>query len=324
MFMISPLLNKVINITLLILAATGPWIYARLNQVNEVQLLNQLLSNGSFPITIQVSVQFAGDVSFQFPDLIEATQFQIDTEMCNLTNNSLKIELINNFDGNNPSLYSVDLIHGNKNSLGISINSLKAYVFYTLESVHSNDLPFIIAQTVLRHLIRPEIDMINRPLTESITDSLDIKLKFAPNNAGLQGEVTEFMDDIKQKFVGILVLNWEIDNSLILEDNAILSVKLAEQNYTHMISEDSITKISELLQNHLQLSQQPRHNIYLKIEASYKTRTLQVLHEIINKNESTNTEKQKLLIKLADHLMSERNSSWSEHLTNALSLLDGS
>ncbi|EGW33933.1 uncharacterized protein SPAPADRAFT_59317 [Spathaspora passalidarum NRRL Y-27907] len=320
--MIPQNFNIVTNAIVFVLAVTGPWIWVRMHQTNEIEVLQQLLRDGLFPVTIPIAIQFAGDVSFTFPDLIEATQFQIDREVSHLTNSSLYIQLIDNFDDSSPSLYSIDLILNNENTLGISATSLKGYVFYTLDSVHSNDLPFVITQTILYHLIRPEIDLMNRPLTENFPDSLDIKLKFNVHNETVQHNVTEFMDKMKQKLVGISVMNWEVDNSLTTRDNATLSVKFSGQNSSIIISPESdpVAELSMILQEQLNFPKYPKHNIYLKIEAAYRIKTLQILQELTDKIRNKNPSQ--LLQNLVHQIISETSPSWIGYLTTARQLLD--
>ncbi|CAI5756080.1 unnamed protein product [Candida verbasci] len=130
-----------------------PWIWIKFCSTNSV-LLDEV------DIKIPIYIQFANE-QFKFPDLIVATQFQLDSELKHLTNKSLKVELIDKLENNlyeqNQSNfednYIVDLVLSDENSLAISSDKLNAYVLYTLDSIYANDLPFLISQTVLYHLI---------------------------------------------------------------------------------------------------------------------------------------------------------------------------
>ena len=106
-----------------------------------------------------VSINFEKDSEyFNFPDLVAATQIQIDSELRYITNSSVNVQLVDNLNNpKNHTKYSVDLVLSRDNYLGISSDGLKGYVLYSYEAIHSNDLPYLIVQTILYHLLKFEI-----------------------------------------------------------------------------------------------------------------------------------------------------------------------
>ena len=105
-----------------------------------------------------MSINFEKDSEyFNFPDLVAATQIQIDSELRYITNSSVNVQLVDNLNNPKPQKYSVDLVLSRDNSLGISSDGLKGYVLYSYDAIHSNDLPYLIVQTILYHLLKFEI-----------------------------------------------------------------------------------------------------------------------------------------------------------------------
>ncbi|RCK63150.1 hypothetical protein Cantr_10256 [Candida viswanathii] len=126
----------------LCLAVIAPWMW----RGSEVQ-------------TIPVAIAFdKGSEWFNFPDLVPATQIQIDAELPLLTNKTLAVQLLDNLSGgNHSSEYSVELVLSRDSSLALSPDGHTAYVLYSYESIQSNDLPYLITQTILYHLLTLEI-----------------------------------------------------------------------------------------------------------------------------------------------------------------------
>lgn len=113
------------------------------------------------PSTIDVSIGFdKQSEQFNFPDVVEATQIQIDAELPYVTNRSLSIHLLDNLRGDIPvyqTNYSVELVLSRDNSLAVSSDGQIAYVYYSYVAIQSNDLPYLITQTILYHLLKSEV-----------------------------------------------------------------------------------------------------------------------------------------------------------------------
>lgn len=136
-------------------------------QIQTLQTLKNYLSH-DINITIPIEVRF-GDDGFIFPDLVKASQIQIDYHLADKLKNqsNLHIKLIDRTKTHiNESIdtnkYVVELIHSNENSIALDSDFHKVYLFYTLQAVHANDLPFYITQSVLYHLLSLDIELFSK------------------------------------------------------------------------------------------------------------------------------------------------------------------
>ncbi|KAL6450108.1 hypothetical protein SBY92_002050 [Candida maltosa Xu316] len=134
-------------LVLLFISLTAPWIWSYSTRVQ--------------PTVIPVSIAFEKESeSFNFPDLIQATQFQINAELPYATNKTITVQLQDNLTGTthtSTTKYAVDLVLSRDNSLGLSPDGSKAYVLYSYDAILSNDLPYLITQTILYHLLKAEL-----------------------------------------------------------------------------------------------------------------------------------------------------------------------
>lgn len=130
---------------------TGPWILKLFESQNATTTSS----------TIDVLIGFdKQSEQFNFPDLVKATQIQIDAELPYVTNRSLSVHLLDNLCGDIPvyqTNYSVELVLSRDNSLAVSSDGQIAYVYYSYEAIQSNDLPYMITQTILYHLLKSEV-----------------------------------------------------------------------------------------------------------------------------------------------------------------------
>ncbi|EAZ62759.1 predicted protein, partial [Scheffersomyces stipitis CBS 6054] len=112
--------------------------------------------------TFPVLLQF-GDEGFNFPDLVPSVQKQVNSELNELTSKNVQVRLIDNLQNgttlNKKDVFTVELLHSTDNSAALDSIELKAYVYYTLKSIHSNDLPYYITQVILFHLLQPELTL---------------------------------------------------------------------------------------------------------------------------------------------------------------------
>lgn len=131
-------------------------------------------------ITIPVYVRFGGG-HFNFPDLVEATQLQIDAEIEHISEMKIKLLLVdeldlkqqnpddddnNNLESLSSNKYSIELVFSGENTVAIDPELLKVYHSFNLESIHSNDLPFLITQSVIYHLFSPEFHVFKNGITD--------------------------------------------------------------------------------------------------------------------------------------------------------------
>lgn len=133
------------------LLLAGPWIWVLWKTSTPTRMLQ----------TVDISIGFdKQSEQFNFPDLVDATQIQIDAELPYVTNRSIAVNFLDNLRGDIPkerTNYSVELVLSRDNSLAVSPDGLTAYVFYSYESIQSNDLPYLITQTILYHLLKSEV-----------------------------------------------------------------------------------------------------------------------------------------------------------------------
>ncbi|ODV65236.1 hypothetical protein HYPBUDRAFT_95920, partial [Hyphopichia burtonii NRRL Y-1933] len=116
--------------------------------------------------TIPISLRF-GDAGFQFPDLVEASQIQVDFDIQERMKGKFfpKIKLVNDLIPNrNISIeyekddkYVVELLLSDENSVIVDEAAYKAFALYTMRAVHANDLPFYIAQIINYNLLAPDM-----------------------------------------------------------------------------------------------------------------------------------------------------------------------
>ncbi|KAG7661012.1 uncharacterized protein J8A68_005532 [[Candida] subhashii] len=156
------LIKRIIYLIIIILIIIGPILWYSITRAYSDSFKT------SFPIIIPVGIQF-GNEQFNFPDLVEATQLQVTQELRYLTDKHVKVKL---YDYLSPvaevkTPYTIELVLSDQTHMGMNEDGKRAYVFYTLDSIYSNDLPFLITQTILYHLLKPQIEIINKsdPLT---------------------------------------------------------------------------------------------------------------------------------------------------------------
>lgn len=121
--------------------------------------------------TIDVELWFA-DRGFNFPDLVEAAQIQVDHRLdnMNLTSNT-RVHLVDKLvvhkvkgnedykmlKGMSPDIYSVALKLSQDMGLLIHDNEKVAWLLYTPAAVDSNDLPYFVTQAIVDQLLRSEL-----------------------------------------------------------------------------------------------------------------------------------------------------------------------
>ena len=121
-----------------------------------------------------------GDEGFLFPDLVEAAQLQIDAELQSLGVQNFTIELVDELERSRyihrylnllrqePNIEKIPLLNdvyllllfrSEEDFVGVDPEYMRGYLFYTLQTVHLNDLPFYLAQAVVQHIFNSEIKL---------------------------------------------------------------------------------------------------------------------------------------------------------------------
>ncbi|KAI5962593.1 uncharacterized protein KGF55_003669 [Candida pseudojiufengensis] len=315
---------------------------------------------------IPISVHYNNEY-FTLPDLIESTQIQIDNELNQMINSyesrsSLKIYLvdcINKDCKENETEYQLDLILSRDNSLGVSSDALKAVVFYSLDSIHSNDLPFLITQTVLHHFVHGDIELLSRKLGEDkVKNELYFKLKFIgpsfESNNNEQdppiiynvmniinefsksiGPITNMIYDLDRSNSSLAGMEYDDFDEAATEDKIIITfpnkmskvLKINENNDFEM----TIHKLFSIVEKQVGLPSRPNNNFVIRYYACLRWKIRDAVYQIerkINQMENQDVElaqKEELtknLKSILDSIKQDRRTlALEEHLRRCKSLL---
>lgn len=189
------------NFIILLCAVVLPLLYKiYIGKIDNLEPIDLVLHH--FQVTIPIYIRYTGP-KFYFPDLIQAAQIQVDAECLGAFPEHWKLILIEESDVNTPSNqeYIVEMIYHHEDSVGLASEELKAYLFYTLESIHNNDLPFILAQTIIYHLLKIETSMIKSNLVQAQSMYLEISIDL--NNC-LKLE----MEKLLEKYLGLITYSF--------------------------------------------------------------------------------------------------------------------
>lgn len=229
----------------LIALALGVW--RTLIQQDELYQLKSFVENDMI-ISIPIWVKH-GDKGFVFPDLIKATQMQLDKKLEEY-DSKFHYKLIDKLEQNDyeldPNRLSVELFLSNENTIIMDGERANAAVHYTLKAVHGNDLPYFITQAIVDHLVYSDL----RQYEEPIFDLIDNK---SCNVTVIQiGEdyttykcvhklLGRFFESFKEDFGGLVAMN------LIhtINDSAVTDLT-QKQNFTFYYSNSEIHEQSDL------------------------------------------------------------------------------
>lgn len=229
----------------LIALALGVW--RTLIQQDELYQLKSFVENDMI-ISIPIWVKH-GDKGFVFPDLIKATQMQLDKKLEDY-DSKFHYKLIDKLEQNDyeldPNRLSVELFLSNENTIIMDGERANAAVHYTLKAVHGNDLPYFITQAIVDHLVYSDL----RQYEEPIFDLIDNK---SCNVTVIQiGEdyttykcvhklLGRFFESFKEDFGGLVAMN------LIhtINDSAVTDLT-QKQNFTFYYSNSEIHEQSDL------------------------------------------------------------------------------
>ncbi|CCE83748.1 Piso0_004334 [Millerozyma farinosa CBS 7064] len=138
----------------------------KLEDIDYLERLGNFITRDA-EIIIPIRIRY-GDEGFNFPDLIEATQNQIDAHVMNKPASIFNYKLIDDlkpsdrkYHSSHKGLleYTVELALGSDNSVVLHPDEFKAYLYYETSAVLSNDLPFFITQVIASHLMWPDFDV---------------------------------------------------------------------------------------------------------------------------------------------------------------------
>lgn len=153
-----------------------PLLWYTYNPATQLGMLK--LSLDKLQITIPIYLKFA-DAGFKFPDLVEASQIQLDKV---LEGSRFRYELVGRLDqpkiqhdekhdgdvdddaesaGNEEDQlkdkYVLELEIAEENWVIVHPRLPRATLFYSLSAIHANDLPFYVTQAIVDHLVYPDL-----------------------------------------------------------------------------------------------------------------------------------------------------------------------
>lgn len=120
------------------------------------------------------------NVDQQFPDLVEASQRVVDSDLANANIDYWRIKLIKGTGSEND--YNVRFELGEETVYTISPYSRDVMITYTLELMSAGRVPELVAGVLLDHMFRPEMDIM-KTYSESLSyESADDKVVgYSPN-----------------------------------------------------------------------------------------------------------------------------------------------
>lgn len=144
-----------------------------------------LSSNGHTDVHVCNSVFLSVGDGLRFSDLAEAAQVQVDHELHKLRQGEQPLSVLWDVslrmaDEHTPKdAYILRLELGAGEGVSLDETRREATLFYTLESVKNNDLPFFVAQTVLHHLFSTEMALLR--LRPHDAPQSTTALRYSPN-----------------------------------------------------------------------------------------------------------------------------------------------
>ncbi|RLV82779.1 hypothetical protein JA9_003666 [Meyerozyma sp. JA9] len=158
------------------------------NRQTELGLLKEYIDHG-LSITVPVTLEF-GDIGFAFPDLVKATQIQVDSHLKEIGHERYEVVLLDNLyvdplrnssisvvDHNSTSIdYAVEMVHASENFVIIDSKRFKAFNFYSSAAIHENDIPYFVAQCIIYHLLKTDLSLFQRPNATFYLPQLHVNL----------------------------------------------------------------------------------------------------------------------------------------------------
>lgn len=294
-------------------------------------------------INIPVHINFA-EPGFNFPDLIRASQLQLDHELYKLFphGSPISITLIDNlrntYNESDKVNYQINLILSNENSVAVDSDYLAAFVFYNLATVHANDLPFFITQSVIYHLLSPDIELLQQGFDhpfEYKTNFLVNLMVSPPLSLQLQQSVsaqlknfTELLQPVAN--VSILYLDEPLSDAINIRYN----LKLVE-GFTEETLGDLIKLTTRQIHTVMGIPHNPSNNLPLKLLSVARAKSLHglitctdLLQVVYNQHRQAGAECRQKLYSLIDKLTQVNESDdWfallqeTSHLFHKLNLL---
>ncbi|CAK9437446.1 uncharacterized protein LODBEIA_P18240 [Lodderomyces beijingensis] len=280
----------------LLVAAISPWAIFKMG--NSIAGESPVLFD-NLVVRIPVTVNFEKQ-RFDLPDLIESTQIQIDREIKHLTSGLLQVNLVDNLSGlGDRGDYNLDLVLDRDNSLGVSSTSLQAAVFYSTESIYSNDLPFLMTQTILHHFLFAEIELLNRPETASFPEKLAVQIGFGNGISNeTRSQVVGVIEEVAEQVRPFSAIELEMTTSSELlkeeekeeKEEKEVVINFPDKFTKRIKSEDNVAhKIQTALETQLKLPDRPQNNLRIRVLAAMRRQARLNLKRLTEKAQIPNT-----------------------------------
>lgn len=320
---------------------------------SDLQILKGQFDWDEIRLPIPVYVRFGGG-HFNFPDLVEATQLQIDAETEHISEMKIKLLLVdelnlkqqnpdnNNLESPSSNKYSIELVFSGENTVAIDPELLKVYHSFNLESIHSNDLPFLITQSIIYHLFSPEFHVFKNGITDldetkfkvliimddTISDSqfvqfqtliasyvskIDGLFNLEIEFIGLESSVKNFFleeSNLSTLFTYASTLDEFVDKNLVTTDkvedssnNTNVQFFIGQLKKLSNDPEIWLDSMTSIIEELLRLPVHPTNNIALKAMSLRRFKTLQYIKATQNKDST--------LQNLVDRIFNEPLGDWS-------------
>lgn len=312
-------------IVVVVLPLLFPRLAIRLNALpNEQSLLNfQSFLTNDLDLVTTIGIRYKGK-GFVFPDLIQATKIQVDTRIKEILLRNWSIELISLPSSDEPK----DIEH-DKCEYIVDLNiSEEDYVFYddaeprveaafSLNAVHSNDLPFILTQGIIDHLIRAELDIRKsfeqhneRP--KAVRDVVEITIVHSQNIGNINGSdfrriIERELEPYRQSLLGLKNVNVHFCNYAELDrdwrhsiQSSLISCltsndyKTFSKNYVSpfnsglvlidfegLSDSEILGTVMETIEEILGFPQHPKNNLKVRLAAMEVNSTLEVALKLL-------------------------------------------
>ena len=230
----------------------------------------QLPTLHSATLVIPVSLTFVRE-QFRFPDLVNATQWQIDREIKQLTDELFKVILVDNLDGSaGKEEYNLNLELSRDDSLGMSSTSYEATTYYSLHAVYSSDLPFLITQTILSYLLSGDIELLRMRVDKIVPSEMNITLSTgSPYGNERIKEIVTLFDEYANHTRPLTKLSYKCNYNYasLLEKEIQLELSNGVME-TLSIESSSTNEVQRLLEEQLVLPSKPQNNLLLRVRAA--------------------------------------------------------
>lgn len=266
---------------------------------DPIETLVTKLNNEPIPVLIDLKY---GDYGFNFPDLVEASQIQLNHI---LPHSRFKYILIDNLQLNSSNLnsltnqFSVELHLANEVAVVIEDKAPKILVVYSLATIHANDLPFFIAQAIVDHLVVS--DLVDYNLTKSSTH-VNLKVLQVKNNhttiyKGIGSDCKNYLSNHSYDFLDFHIDYFTVDMediplevavneiyldlnnaSLALHSEHVLQLGADSQPPYSAICDHIYYKLDQLLE----LAPYPLNNINVRLGSLLKHLVIQKLQRLGN------------------------------------------